>query len=217
MKARLTLVTTAAVAVSLLSLLTPPPAAAHCDTLDGPVVKAAPVALEKEDVTPVLKWVKKEHEEEIHRAFEKAWAVRGKSPEAKELADLYFFETLVRIHRAGEGAPYTGLKPAGSELRPAVSGADQVLEGGSVDALVKLVTDVVTAGIRARFADAWQKSKHSEENVEAGREFVGAYGEFVHYVERLHHDATTAAGHHAEPEVSKQGEMGHAAHQHAEQ
>jgi hypothetical protein len=43
--------------------------------------------------------------------FTKTLAVRKQSKEAKELADMYFFETLVRIHCAGEGAPYTGLKP----------------------------------------------------------------------------------------------------------
>jgi len=40
-------------------------AKAHCDPLDGPVVKDAKVALEKGDATPVLKWVKVEHEEEV--------------------------------------------------------------------------------------------------------------------------------------------------------
>jgi len=80
---------------------------AHCDILAGPVVMDAKKALEKSDVTPVLKWVKKEHEGEIKVAFKKTLKVRKQSKEAKELADMYFFETLVRLHRAGEGAPYT--------------------------------------------------------------------------------------------------------------
>jgi len=84
-------------------------ASAHCDTLDGPVVTEGKTALEKGDVTPVLKWVKKEYESEIRTAFEKTLVVRSKGLEASELADMYFFETLVRLHRAGEGAPYTGL------------------------------------------------------------------------------------------------------------
>lgn len=78
---------------------------AHCDTLDGPVVQAAKKALEKGDITPVLKWVKKENEAEVRDTFQKTPTVRGKGPEAQELADRYFFESLVCIHRAGEGAP----------------------------------------------------------------------------------------------------------------
>ena len=95
------------------------PVYAHCDGMDGPVVKAAQAALAKGDVNLVLIWVRKNDETEIRQAFERTVNVRKLSPEAKELADTYFFETLVRIHRAGEGAPYTGLKPAGRDLGPA--------------------------------------------------------------------------------------------------
>jgi len=176
-------------------LLAPGIAAAHCDTLDGPVVMTAKSALEKGDVTPVLKWVKKEHEAEIRDAFKKTLVVRAKGPEAKELADLYFFGTLVRIHREGEGAPYTGLKPAGT-VEPPIAAADKALNSGSVDGLVKAVTDHVAAGIRERFNHAVETKKHADENVEAGREYVAAYVEFIHYVERLHVDAMSKAGHH---------------------
>ncbi len=175
-----------------------PIADAHCDTLDGPIVTEARTALQKGDVTPVLKWVRKEDEAEIREAFKKTLTVRAKGPEAKELADMYFFETLVRIHRAGEGAAYTGLKPAGAELNPAVVEADKALEKGDVNHLVKIVTDTVAEGIRGRFPHAAQTKKHADESVEAGREFVAAYVEFVHYAERLFTDATEHAGHRGE-------------------
>jgi hypothetical protein len=177
---------------AILTLL-PRIAGAHCDTLDGPVVAAARVALEKGDPTSVLRWVKQEHETEIRSAFARTLAVRGKGPEAKELADMYFFETLVRVHRAGEGAPYTGLKTAGTDLGPAVEGADKSLDSGSVDELVKLVTGDVEAGIRERFTRAAAARKHADESVEAGREYVEAYVEYVHYAERVH---AAAAGAH---------------------
>lgn len=177
-------------------LIVPQTAQAHCDTMDGPVVLAAKAALEKEDVTPVLKWVKEETEAEIKAAFAKTLAVRTKGPKARELADQYFFETLVRVHRAGEGAPFTGLKPAGTELGPAIEEADKALETGSVGKVVKLVTEEAAAGIRRRFAEAREKKTHAERNVEAGREFVAAYVEYVHYVEGLHQPAQAAAAHH---------------------
>ena len=108
------------------AVLAPQPARAHCDGLDGPVVKAAQRALAETNVNLVLIWVQKDEEREIKRAFEKTLAVRKLNAEAKELADLYFFETHVRLHRAGEGAPYTGLKPAGRDLGPAKIGRAHV-------------------------------------------------------------------------------------------
>jgi hypothetical protein len=160
-------------------------AGAHCDTMDGPVVGAARTALESGDVTPVLKWVRKDDEAEIVRHFNNTLKVRKQGPEAKELADMYFFETLVRIHRAGEGAPYTGLKPAGA-VEPAVLQADKALESGSSDRLVSLVTDAVKGGIHKRFQRAHETMKHADESVAQGREFVEAYVDLTHYVERLH-------------------------------
>ena len=123
---------------------------------------------------------------------------------------MYFFETMVRLHRAGEGAPYTGLKPAGTDLGPAIAGADKALESGSVDELVKLVTDAVATGIRERFAHTIEKKKHVDESVEAGREYVEAYVTYVHYVERLYDDAKGETPAHGEAE----GAMGESQHKH---
>ena len=188
-----------ALLAALVMVGLPRVAAAHCDTLDGPVVATARLALARGDVTPVLRWVKQEHEPEIRSAFARTLAVRGKGPDAKELADTYFFETLVRVHRAGEGAPYTGLKPAGTDLGPAVAGADAALESGSIEGLVGLVTGDVAAGIRERFARTAAARKHADDSVEAGREYVEAYVDYVHYVERLH-VVVGGGAHHDAPE-----------------
>ncbi len=172
---------------------------AHCDTMDGPVVKTAQAALEKGDVTPVLKWVKPAQEAEVRAAFQKTRAVRGLGQEAKDLADKYFFETLVRLHREGEGAPYTGLKPAGT-VEPIIASSDKALDSGSVDTLTKEITWLVADGIRRRFTGTMEKKKHADESIAAGREFIEAYVEFTHYVERLHADAAGSGGHSAHAE-----------------
>ncbi len=191
--------------VLIASLLTaalgivPGRASAHCDTLDGPVVKAARLALEKRDPSPVLWWVKAANEAEVKAAFQKTLAVRAASPAARELADTWFFETVVRLHRAGEGAPFDGLKPAGAELPHAVVAADQALEGKvSVDALAKHVSGAVVAGIRERFAETAERRKLAPSDVEAGRRFVESYVDYVHYVEGLAKMAEGHGGHHAE-------------------
>jgi hypothetical protein len=171
------------------------PAAGHCDTADGPVVAAARIALEKGEIAPVLKWVRPAAEPEIKAIFSRTLAVRGKGPEARALADQYFFENLVRIHRAGEGEPYTGILPAGTPIDPAVALADQALEGGSPEKLAKGVAHHVEEGIRERFVRAAATRKQADTSVAAGREFVEAYVELTHYVERLHRDATTPAAH----------------------
>lgn len=174
----------------------PRPAEAHCDTLDGPVVAEAKVALAQGDITPVLKWISVNDEKAVRAAFTQTLSVREQGPEARELADRYFFETLVRIHRAGEGAPYTGLKP-GVAIDPAVALADKALASGSVDKLVEVLTGALEKGIRDRFARAHESQKHAKHNVAAGREFVESYVTFTHYVEGLHGQIAQNASHHA--------------------
>ena len=177
-------------------------ALAHCDGIDGPVVKAAQKALDTGNMNLVLIWVQKSDEPEIRAAFERAREVRTLSPASKQLADTYFFETVVRVHRSGEGAAYTGLKPAGRDLGPAVPAADKALESGSTAAVEALLSKAVRDGLREQYAKVAVKKRYDPNDVRAGREYVKAYVEFIHYVERLHEAAShAAAGHFAETET----------------
>jgi hypothetical protein len=168
---------------------------AHCDTMDGPVIKDAKAALAAEEVTKVLKWVLPEDEREIKDLFRQVLKVRKQGEPAKSMAEKYFFESLVRIHRAGEGAPYTGLKPAG-QVEPVIAASDKALERKNIDDLVSKITQRVEQEIRRRFQTTLENKKHMDHSVDAGRDYVRAYVEFTHYMEALHKAiAGTAHGH----------------------
>jgi hypothetical protein len=160
--------------------------------MNGPVVAAAQAALRAGDVTPALKWVHVEHEPEVRRAFARTLKVRAAGPEASELADTYFFETLVRLHRAGEGAPYTGIKPSDTEVEPAVEAADAALAKDSVEELARTVANDAARGVRERFERTRDTRRVAGDSIASGREYVAAYIEFIHYVEQLH---AAARGH----------------------
>lgn len=177
---------------------------AHCDGMDGPVVKAARRALETKNVNLILIWIQEENEYELKKAFENTLAVRKLNTEAKELADMYFFETLVRLHRAGEGAPYTGLKPTGQNLGPAIPAADKAIVNENTDSLIKLLTDNMQNGINEYFDQVIVKKNFNKDDVTAGREYVGAYVEFIHYVERLYESTEKIArGHYDDSDKGK--------------
>jgi hypothetical protein len=167
---------------------------AHCDTTSGPIIPEARAALNSGDVTPVLKWVKKENEAEIGAAFAKAVAVRAKGPEARELADQYFLETLIRLHRAGEDAPYSGIKD--EPVAPIVALADKSLADGSADEMVKRMSDHMAKGVKEKFNKAFEARKLKDKSVEAGREYVEAYVAYTHYIEGIHAAIKSAGGHH---------------------
>ena len=186
--------TASAVAVSLAWSAS---ASAHCDTLDGPVVAAARKALDTGDSSLVLVWVQKNDEAGIRSALQKARSVRKAGGDAKELADMYFFETLVRIHRAGEGAAYTGLKPAGM-VEPPIAAADEAIESGKLQGLAKIISDRTEKGLHGHFDQVMAKKKYNPNDVEAGRAYTSAYVEFTHYAERLYNAAETMAPEHVQ-------------------
>jgi hypothetical protein len=158
---------------------------AHCDSIDGPVVKAAQKSLEENNVNYVLVWVRAEDEQEINAMFDKVNKVRTLSPEAKELADMYFFETVVRVHRMGEGVGYTGLKPAGYKPEEGIEAADIAITENSLDRIYAHLDEAQNPKIKDYFAELQSKKDYDVNDLKAGREYVEAYVHFIHYVEAL--------------------------------
>jgi len=177
----------------------------HCDTMDGPVVKAAKMALETGNVNLILPWVPKKAEAELKKAFEKTLRARKLGKEAMDLADYWFFETTVRLHREGEGAPYTGLKPAGLDWGPVVPRAEKAIETGNPKEVIDFIVHSVKEELQKRFKHAMAKKKYDVNNVDAARKYVQANLGFVLY---SHHLYTNIKG------GGEHGEEGMGGHEH---
>lgn len=178
----------------------------HCDTRDGPVVKAAMKALETGNVNYVLIWVPKDREAELKAAFDRTVKVRKTGTAAQDLADDWFFETVIRLHRAGEGAPYTGLKPAGLDEGPVVPRAEKAIETGNANEAIRFIRNAVEEDLTRRFNEVMARKKYDVNDVTAGRAYVAAFINFVVYSHHLYTsiigggehggDAGKSSGHH---------------------
>lgn len=158
----------------------------HCDTLDGPVVKVAKRALETGNVSLILPWAPERAEADLKKAFAETLRVRKLGTEAKDLADYWFFETAVRLHREGEGAPYTGLKAAGLDWGPVVPRAEKAIEQGTAREVIEFLTHTVEEELQERFKHAIALKKYDENNVAAARAYVQAMLGFVLYSHHLY-------------------------------
>lgn len=156
---------------------------AHCDTMDGPLIADARKAMGQNNVNYVLKWVSATNESEIRDAFNLVMKVKGLSPEAKELSEKYFFEILVRIHRAGEGMPFTGVKPSGTPIDEKVLAADKSIEIGNLSPLNGKVSQDNMPELIKRFEKVMLLKNFDVNNVEAGREYIEAYVQFFKFAE----------------------------------
>ena len=145
-------------------------ASAHCDTEDGPAVLDGRRALEEDNVNIALKWVHPDGEAEVREAYDKARRVRAVGGEAAEVADRWFLETLVRVHRAGEGAGFDGIKPAGTPIPPPVAAADLAIERRSIDPLRARVADERWEELERRF-DRAVALHHDPDDLAAARRY----------------------------------------------
>jgi Family of unknown function (DUF6448) len=166
----------------------------HCDSLDGPVVRAARTALEQEDVDLVLPYVHAPGEAEVRDAFDLAVKARAQGADAREVADRFFLETVVRVHRAGEGAPYTGLKPAGLDVGPVIPLAERAIATGDAAALAAFFSEAVDAEVKARLAEVMDLKEHGREGVPEARRYVSAMLGLQVWAHKLH-GAIHAAAH----------------------
>lgn len=171
-------------------------ASAHCDSYDGPVIKDAEMALVTNNVNLVLKWVTKEQEKEITTLFQKTYELRNGDKEVYEIVEKHFFETLVRLHRETEGAPYTGLKPAGT-TKQIIQMTDKALKEINVDDFLLKLNNHIDKVVREKYQKVSELDKVKDDSVEKGREFVAAYVDYTHTVEAIHDIIEHGGGSHA--------------------
>lgn len=159
---------------------------AHCDSKEGPVIKAAINSLETENINYSLIWIPENDEPELIRLFEKVLKVRKLNDDAKSLADNYFFETLVRIHRMGEGVAYTGIKPESYKIEQAILDADKALESGSIGLIINKIPSDKLDKISQLFTETTSKKNFDLNDISSGRKYVESYVHFIHAVEEVY-------------------------------
>ncbi len=184
--------------LAVLVLTISKPASAHCDSYDGPVITDARKALETNNPELVLKWISKKQEKEVISLFNKTVALKNGNREIYEVIEKYFFETLVRLHRETEGAPYTGLKSPGT-TKQMIQISDHALSSGDIDDLVAKLNNHIGSVILEKYHKTAELSQKKNESVETGRAFVEAYVDYTHTLEAIHdlleHSSGSHAGH----------------------
>lgn len=158
---------------------------AHCDSYDGPVIKDAYKALETNNVGLVFKWISKEQEAQVTDLFNATVKLKGGNKEVYALVEQHFLETLVRLHRETEGAPYTGLKAAGT-TKPIIAMSDASIVDHNPQKLLAALNGHINAVIKEKYDRLEKLYSEKDSSPESGREYVDAYVDYTHTIEGLH-------------------------------
>lgn len=182
--------------ISSLMIFSSLPASAHCDSYDGPTIKDAIKALETNNVNLVLKWITPEQEKVIIPLFNKTYSLKAGDKEVYAIVEKHFFETLVRLHRETEGAPFAGLKPAGT-TKKIIQLSDKALENTNIDDFLVKLNNHIGKVLREKYEKVEALDKVKNDSPEKGREYVEAYVDYTHTIEAIHDIAAQSGGHSA--------------------
>lgn len=180
--------------VALFLTLTTTPLFAHCDSYDGPTVKDAQKALESNNVSLVLKWISPEQEQIVVPLFQKTYALKTGDQEVYKIVEKHFLETLVRLHRETEGAPFTGLKPAGS-TKKIVQLSDKALVSNQSETVLGPLSTFLNKVIREKYDKVISLEKIKNNSPQQGRAYVKAYVDYTHTIEAIHDLLEQGGGH----------------------
>jgi hypothetical protein len=140
-----------------------------------------------------------QQEQEIVYLFNKTNSLKSGDKEVYDIVKKHFFETLVRLHRETEGAPYTGLKPAG-QTKKIIQLSDQTIVDNNIDDLLIKLNKHIEKVIREKYKKVAVLSRTKNISIENGREYVSAYVDYTHTLEALHdileHDSGNAEHQH---------------------
>lgn len=178
----------------IFSIITVQPVEAHCDSYDGPVLKDGAKALETNNVELIKKWIPAADEAELVALFHKTYNLKKGDQEVYKIVQTHFYETFVRLHRQMEGAPYTGLKPAGTTEKIVVM-SDNALESGDIDHLLNALSNHVNSVLKEKYEKVAALEKVKNESPAKGRQFVAAYVDYTHSIEAVHNMVDGAATH----------------------
>lgn len=171
--------------IAFFSLISIQPASAHCDSYDGPALIDAEKALETNNVDLILKWINADMEDEVVPLFHKTYSLKNGDKEIYEIVKKHFYETFIRLHREMEGAPFTGLKPAGTTAHITVM-SDKALETGEFEDLLNALNNHINSQLQEKFEKTEALYKVRNNSVEQGREYVEAYVDYTHALEAVH-------------------------------
>lgn len=180
--------------ITIFSLVSIQPASAHCDSFDGPALIDAEKALATNNVNLILKWIDADMEGEVVPLFHKTYSLRNGDKEIYEIVKKHFFETFIRLHREMEGAPFTGLKPAGTTAHITVM-SDKALDTGNFASLLKALNNHINSQLQEKFNKTEALYKVRDNSVEEGRAYVEAYVDYTHSVEAVHDILLGGGGH----------------------
>ena len=129
------------------------------DPHDGPVMRAAKMALETGNANYVLIWVSEKSENTLKNLLEKTCCERSSQKNMQNRALDWYFETVNRLHLANRRRLYT-CKPGGLDESPIVLKVERAIETGNFEEIRSVIPDTHAGEVKQRFQQVLNKRNY---------------------------------------------------------
>ena len=152
---------------------------------NGPVRKAAEMALVTGDADYVLLWVLKESENTLKNLLEKTCCERNSQKYVQNNSPDWYFETVNRLFERSWKTDFSGRDSGGFDENPIVRMVQRAIESGEINELCRIVPQPERDDLMQRFIDLIHKRNYDLHNLAAGRAYVSAFLDFTGRVHNL--------------------------------
>lgn len=155
------------------------------DVIQGPVVKAAKMALETGNVNYILIWLPEESENTLKNLLEKTCCKRSSRMNMQNQAYDWYFATVNRFFSTSRSYDYLKTQFGGLAEKPLVLKVDTAIESGNFEEIRDIIPITHEADAKQRFLHVMNMRNYPVNDIAAGRAYVSAFFDFNRYVHDL--------------------------------
>jgi hypothetical protein len=155
------------------------------DEMQGPVVKAAKMALETGNVNYILIWLPEESENTLKNLLEKTCCTRSSRMNMKNRAYDWYFEMVNRFFNIGRPRDNLTIR-GGLAEKPLDLKVDKAIESGNFEEIRDIIPVTHEADAKQRFLHVMNMRNYPVNNIAEGRAYVSAFFDFNRYMHDLY-------------------------------
>jgi hypothetical protein len=161
---------------------------------NGPVMRAAKMALETGNADHILIWVPEESENTLKNLLEKTCCERTTQRKARNHSIEWYLQTINRLHSEYYRPHDLNISTKTPEERKTILLVERACETGNFDEIATVMQITSDEEIRQRFNDVLNKSNYDMDNIAAGRAYVSAFTDFIACINSLRSGSRREAG-----------------------
>jgi hypothetical protein len=152
---------------------------------NGPVIRAAKMAMETGNASYILIWLPKEAENTLKNLLERTYCENRTRKNTQNHSIDWYFKSVNRLHSRYGWPDYPGMKFKETDEETIALMVERAFESGNFEEINSIIPLNHSGDARERFHKVMMKRNYSVDDIAAGRVYVSAFIAFIVYLHNL--------------------------------